>query len=77
MNCDHADGLPLNSETIAARDVFVLDPSYARLAFLSNVKQTPLAKTGHSERRLIACEYGLQVDSETAHGMLADINGAL
>lgn len=66
-----------NSETVAGRDVFVLDPSYARLAFLQNVKQEPLAKTGHSTRRLISAEYGLQVDSEKAHGIIADINGAL
>ena len=66
-----------NSETVAGRDVFVLDPNYARVAFLSNVKQSPLAKTGHSERRLIAVEYGLQVDSEKAHGVIADISGAL
>jgi hypothetical protein len=66
-----------NSETVAGRDVFVLDPNYARVAFLNNVTQTPLAKTGHSDRRLIAVEYGLQVDSEKAHGIIADINGAL
>lgn len=66
-----------NSETIAGRDVFVLDPNYARIAFLSNVKQKPLARTGHSERRLIAVEFGLQVDTEKAHGTIADINGAL
>lgn len=66
-----------NSETVAGRDVFVLDPNYAELAFLQTVKQTPLAKTGHSERRLIACEYGLQVSSQKAHGTIADINGAL
>jgi len=66
-----------NSETVAGRDVFVLDPSYARVAYLQNVKQEPLAKTGHAERRLISVEYGLQVDSEKAHGIIADINGAL
>ena len=66
-----------NSETIAGRDVFVLDPNYARVAYLSNTKQTPLARTGHSERRLISVEYGLQVDTEKAHGVIADINGAL
>lgn len=60
-----------------ARDVFVLDPSYARIAYLQKTKQTPLAKTGHSERKLISVEYGLQVDSEKAHGLIADINGAL
>ena len=51
-----------NSQTVAGRDVFVLDPEYAKVCFLQNMKQTPLAKTGHSDRRLIACEWGLQVD---------------
>lgn len=60
-----------------ARDVLVLDPSYARVAYLQKTKQTPLAKTGHAERRLIAVEYGLQVDQQAAHGIVADINGAL
>ena len=67
----------LETRTVAARDVFVLDPNYARIGFLSNVKQRPLARTGHSERRLISVEYGLQVDTEKAHGIIADINGAL
>lgn len=66
-----------NSETVAGRDIFVLDPSYARIAFLQTMKQTPLAKTGHADRLLISVEYGLQVDSEKAHGTIADINGAL
>ena len=67
----------LETRTVAARDVFVLDPNYARVAYLSNVSQKPLARTGHSERRLIACEYGLQVDTQKGHGVIADINGAL
>jgi hypothetical protein len=66
-----------NAETVAGRDVFVLDPNYARVAFLNNVSQTPLAKTGHSDRRLISVEYGLQIDSEKAHGVIADISGTL
>ena len=60
-----------------ARDVFVLDPSYARIAYLQKTKQEPLAKTGHAERRLISVEMGLQVDTEKAHGVIADIDGAL
>lgn len=67
----------LETRTVAARDVFVLDPNYARVAFLQNVKQRPLARTGHAERRMISCEYGLQVDTEAAHGIIADINGTL
>ena len=67
----------LETRTVAGRDVFVLDPNYARVAFLQSVKQRPLARTGHSERRLISAEYGLQVDTQKAHGIIADINGAL
>jgi hypothetical protein len=67
----------LETRTVAARDVFVLDPNYARIGFLQNVKQKPLARTGHAERRMISVEYGLQVDTEKAHGIIADINGAL
>lgn len=67
----------LETRTVAARDVFVLDPNYARIAFLKNVNQKPLARTGHAERRLIAAEYGLQVDNEKAHGIIADIDGSL
>ena len=60
-----------------ARDVLVLDPSYARMAYLQRTKQEPLAKTGHAERRLISVEWGLQVDTEKAHGIIADIDGSL
>ena len=57
-------------------DVLVLDPSYAEVAYLQTAKQEPLAKTGLSERRLISCEYGLQVTSQIAHGIVADINAS-
>ena len=60
-----------------ARDVFVLDPSYARVAYLQKTKQTQLAVTGHSSRRLISVEMGLQIDQQSAHGVISDINGAL
>jgi len=57
---------------IRARDVFVLDPSYAKIAYLQTARQKPLARTGLSERRLISCEWGLEVTSEKAHGVIAD-----
>jgi len=57
-----------------SRDVLVLDPNYARVAYLSPTTQKELARTGHSERRLISVEYGLQIDSEKAHGVVADIS---
>ena len=57
-------------------DVLVLDPSYAEVAYLQTAKQEALAKTGLSERRLISCEYGLQVTSQKAHGIVADVNAS-
>ena len=57
-----------------ARDVLVLDPNYARVAYLKPTTQKELARTGHSERRLISVEYGLQVDNEAAHGVVADVS---
>lgn len=74
---DFGDLQIVPSRFVRSRDVFVLDPSMARVAYLSNTKQTPLARTGHSERRLISAEYGLMVDNEKAHGVIADINPAL
>jgi len=55
-----------------AWSVFVMDPDYAAVAYLEEVKQKPLAETGHSISRLIWCEYGLQVDNEKAHGIIRD-----
>ena len=57
---------------VRARDVFVLDPSYAKIAYLQTARQKPLARTGLSERRLISAEWGLEVTSEKAHGVIAD-----
>jgi hypothetical protein len=74
---DFGDLQIVPSRFIRSRDVFVLDPSYARIAYLQTTKQKPLARTGHAERRLISTEYGLQVDTEAAHGVIADINPSL
>lgn len=60
-----------------ARDVLVIDPEYITQDWLQPMKQTPLAKTGHADERLIAGEYTLSVRSEKAQGLIADINGSL
>jgi hypothetical protein len=56
--------------------VYVLDPDFLRMAWLDEVQQKPLADTGHAKSRLIWGEYGLQVDNEAAHGVIADTSGA-
>lgn len=53
-------------------NVFVMDPEFVRIAYLDEVQQKPLAETGHSMRTLVWCEYGLQVDTEAAHGVISD-----
>ena len=58
-------------------NVFVLDPEYARVAYLDEVQQKPLAETGHSMRTLIWAEYGLQLDAEAAMGIIRDTSNAL
>lgn len=65
-----------NPGTDTAFSVMVLDPNFARVAFLETIRQKPLAETGHSRKRLIWGEYGLQVDSEKAHGEIADTTNA-
>lgn len=59
------------------RDVFILDPDHLAVSFLANVKQEPLAKTGHAERRMISAQWTLKVESEKAQGLIAYIDGAL
>lgn len=56
-----------------ATRVLVLDPEYAEIGWLQGMSNTPLAKTGNSERRLIAGEFGVVVGNEKAHGMVCDL----
>jgi len=65
------------SRFFSSTDMLIYDPDYVRMLWLDPVKQKELARTGHAERRLIWGEYGLQVDNEKAHGVVADINWAL
>lgn len=55
--------------------VFIIDPEYARMAYLDTFQRKPLAETGHSVKMLIWGEYGLQVDNKDAFGIYRDTNG--
>ena len=55
------------------RDVFVLDPEYASVAFLRNFQTKELSVTGDSTKKMLLCEYGLKVKTEKAHGIIADL----
>lgn len=59
---------------IRSTDVLVLDPNYASIAYLQTAQQKELARTGLSERRMISVEWGVQVTSQKAHGIIADVS---
>jgi len=61
------------SRHMRARDAIILDPKKAQLLFLQKAKQEPLAKTGHSDKRMVSAQWTLKVHNEAAHGHIADL----
>ena len=58
-----------------ASDVaFVLDPEYAAVAYLRPFFTNDLAVTGDSAKTQLLVEYTLEVKSEAAHGIIADLS---
>jgi hypothetical protein len=62
------------SRLMRARDALVVDPTKVSIAWLQRMQQKDLAKTGHSDRRMVWCEYTLEVTNERAHGIIADLS---
>jgi len=59
------------------RDVFCLDPSLLEIGELQPFKEEALAKTGHSNRRMLSIQWTLKVFNEAAQGIIADIDSGL
>jgi hypothetical protein len=57
-----------------AASVFILDPEYARLSYLHGYRVEPLAKTGLSDKRLMAVDWTLKVLEPNAHRVIPDIS---
>lgn len=55
------------------RDAFVLDPAYAEIVYLRPMFREKLAKTGDAEKSQMIVEWGLKVNNEAAHGVVADL----
>jgi hypothetical protein len=55
------------------RSALVLQPSTWELKMLQPFSTTPLAKTGHAEKRLLATEFTLVVTDEASNGKIADL----
>ena len=52
---------------------FVLDWDFVSVRYLRPFQQTPLAKTGDAQKRLMLAEYGLEVKNEKALGVAVDL----
>ncbi|MBZ3693244.1 DUF5309 domain-containing protein [Phyllobacterium calauticae] len=57
----------------SVRDVALLDPEMWEVGFLRGIKQTPLAKTGDAEKRLVNCEWTLVAKNEASSAVIADV----
>jgi len=55
-----------------ARDTWLIDPEYVSVANLRPIEQKVLAKTGDAEKRMVIWEGGLIVNTQAAHGLVAD-----
>jgi len=55
------------------RSVLMPDPAYWEVMFLQPFKTEPLAKTGHSIRRMISCEATLKSKNEQASACIYDL----
>jgi hypothetical protein len=58
------------------RSALVVDSAYWSLAQLEPMKLTNLAKTGHSDQKLLWCEYALVSKNEKSSAIVADLTTA-
>jgi hypothetical protein len=55
---------------------FLIDPDEVKIASLRPYTIETLAKTGDADKRMVLREWGLQVNNEKAHGVIAGITSA-
>lgn len=61
------------SRFTTGRDALLLDTGLWKLCDLQGYSMTPLAKTGHSDRKMMAREYTLQCTNEGGNAVIADV----
>jgi len=59
-----------------ARSALLVDPQMWKLCYYQPFKQEELAKTGHSDQRMISVEYTLECCNEKSSGVVADLTTA-
>ena len=53
--------------------VFILNPETYGVAYFQEFNTVPLAKTGHTDKEMVAAEVCLVVTAERANGKIADL----
>jgi hypothetical protein len=56
-----------------SRSALIVDPAMWRLCYYQRFNITDLAKTGHSDRKMLAVEYTLESCNEKSSGVVADL----
>jgi len=64
----------LPSNRSRERSLLLVDPEYAKVAYLRNFQTVDIATIGDAETKMIVVEYGLEVSNEKAHGIVADLS---
>ncbi|TFI59108.1 head protein [Sphingomonas parva] len=58
------------------RSALVVDPGMWKLCYYQRFRTEDLAKTGHSERKMLSVEFTLEACNEKSSGVVADLNVA-
>lgn len=69
---DYGDLQIVPSNRSRDRSLLLVDPEYAKLAYLRDFQTKDIAPIGDAETKLLLAEVGLEV-SEQAHGIIADL----
>jgi hypothetical protein len=62
------------SRLMRTRDLLIVDPTKVEVAYFQKMKQVDLAKTGHSDKRMVSVEYMIRTKAEVAHGGVFDLS---
>lgn len=73
---DFGDIAFVPSRFTTGRDVLVVDPSLWKVCDLQGYQLEDLAKTGHSDKKLLSWEGTLQCENEAGNGVIADVQAA-
>lgn len=66
----------LPSRWIDRSTALFLDPAYIAVAYYRTLRQTPIAKIGDAETRLMLAEWGTEMRNEAAHAVIVGLKGS-